>query len=139
MKKTILVLVASVLILGVLITGCATPVQGAQLDKLSLSDIDLSDVSLGTGIIWSQQNTGISVNAEGRVSATPDIALLEVGVEVQKENLQEAQQQAAQSMSSVMSVIKGKGIADKDIQTNQYSIYPVRNWDDKRNEEYMAG
>jgi uncharacterized protein YggE/predicted small secreted protein len=139
MKKTILLLVSSMLILGVLITGCATPVQGAQIDKVSLPDIDLSDVSLGTGIIWSQQNTGISVSAEGRVSATPDIALLEVGVEVQKENLQEAQQQAAQSMSSLMSVIKSKGIADKDIQTTQYSIYPIRNWDEKRNEEYMVG
>jgi len=139
MKKIILLLVSSVLILGVVLSGCAIPVQGAQLDEMNMPDINLSDVSLGTGIIWSQQNTGISVNAEGRVSAVPDIALLEVGVEVQKENLQEAQQQAAQSMSSVMSVIKNQGIDDKDIQTTQYSIYPVRNWDEKRNEEYMVG
>lgn len=139
MKKIILLLVSSVLILGVVLSGCAAPVQGAQLNKMNLPVIGSEDISFGSGIIWSQQNVGLWVTAEGRVNAVPDIALLQVGVEVQKEDLAEAQQQAAQSMSSVMSVLKGEGIADKDIQTSQYSIYPIRNWDEKKNREYLVG
>ena len=139
MKKIVLLLVSAVLILGVVLSGCAAPVQGKQLDKMNLPNMSLDDISFGSGIIWSQQNVGLWVTAEGRVYAVPDIALLQVGVEVQKEDLSEAQQQAAQSMSSVMTVLKGKGIADKDIQTSQYSIYPIRNWDEKKNREYLVG
>jgi uncharacterized protein YggE len=139
MKKIGLLLVSSLLVLGVVLSGCAAPVQGQQLDEVSLPVMGPQEIGLGSGIIWSQQNIGLWVTAEGKVNATPDIALLDVGVEVQKEDLSEAQHQAAESMSSVMSVLKGQGIADKDIQTSQYSIYPIRNWDEKKNQEYLVG
>lgn len=139
MKKTILVLMAALVILVVLISGCTSPVNGEQTSKPTLPPVNLPDIGLGSGIIWSQQNIGLWVTAEGKVTAAPDIALLDVGVEVQKINVSEAQKQAADSMSKVMSVLKGKGIADKDIQTQQYSIYPVRNWDDKRQQDYLVG
>jgi uncharacterized protein YggE len=139
MKKLVLLLISAVMVLGLVLSGCAAPVQGSQIDKVAPTALGPQDIGLGSGVIWSQQNIGLWVTAEGKVNAAPDIALLEVGVEVQKEDVAQAQQQAAQSMSAVMSAIKANGIADKDIQTSQYSIYPVRNWDDKKNQEYLVG
>ena len=139
MKKIVFVFMSALILLVLVLSGCSSPVNGEQLNRVTLPEIDMQDIGLGSGIIWSQQNVGLWVTAEGKVTVVPDIALLEVGVEVQKEKLSEAQSQAAESMSSVMSVLKGKGIADKDIQTQQYSIYPVRDWDDKNRQEYLVG
>lgn len=139
MKKSVLLVMAAILVLSLSLTGCVATAHGKQLDSVNLPVTVAQDIGLGSGIIWSQQNIGLWVTAEGKVYAAPDISLLDVGVEVQKANLTDAQRQAAESMSKIMKVLKAEGIADKDIQTRQYSIYPVRNWDDKKQQEYLVG
>jgi uncharacterized protein YggE len=83
-------------------------------------------------IILNQQNTGIWVTGEGKVSVVPDVAILNLGVEAQAKTVSEAQQQAAESMEAVMAVLDSQGIADKDIQTQYFSIYPVWNWENDK-------
>jgi len=80
-------------------------------------------------IILNQQNTGIWVTGEGKVSVVPDVAVLNLGVEAQAETVTEAQQQAAEAMEAVMAVLDEQDIAKKDIKTQYFSIYPVRRWD----------
>jgi len=84
------------------------------------------------GIILSQQSTGIWVTGEGKVSVVPDVAILNLGVEVQEETVAEAQQQAAEAMEAVMTVLDEQGIAKKDIKTQYFSIYPVRRWENDK-------
>ena len=91
------------------------------------------------GVIWSQQSVGLWVNGEGKVTAVPDIAILTLGVQVQKTTVAEAQQQAANSMDAVMKVLKSKGIADKDIQTQGYSIMPVWQYNSKDGSQTLVG
>ncbi|MDD4873537.1 MAG: SIMPL domain-containing protein [Dehalococcoidales bacterium] len=89
-----------------------------------------SSETQGTGnSIVSQQNVGIWVTGTGKVSVVPDIAVLNLGVSVQKATISEVQQQAANSMAAIMAVLESYNIAEKDIQTTNYSIYPVWNWD----------
>lgn len=85
----------------------------------------------GLGVVGSgsQQNTGIWVTGVGKLTITPDIAQLSLGVEFQAATVAEAQGQAAQAMSAVMAVLKSDGIADKDIATQGYNIYPVYSYD----------
>ena len=80
--------------------------------------------------ISSQQDIGIWVTGVGEVSVIPDIAVLVLGVEAQKDTVAEAQQAAAGAMGGVMNVLEDYGIDDKDIQTRQFSIQPVYRWDD---------
>jgi uncharacterized protein YggE len=68
---------------------------------------------------FSTQNAGIWVNGQGKVTVTPDIAVISMGIEAQAETIEEAQNQAAISMDGLMGVLKEAGIADKDI-TTQY-------------------
>jgi len=80
--------------------------------------------------IYSQQDVGIWVTGVGETTVTPDVAVLSLGVEVQKMTVAEAQQQAAQAMDDVMSVLDSHDIEEKDIQTQRYSIQPVKEWQD---------
>ena len=83
-------------------------------------------------IILSQQSTGIWVAGEGKVSVVPDVAILSLGIEAQEETVAEVQQQAAEAMEVVMTVLDDSGIAEKDIKTQYFSIYPVRRWENDK-------
>jgi uncharacterized protein YggE len=129
------ILVLIVLVVGV---GCSTATDsgdGASSRFIALAE----EAAKGTGIIWSQQSVGLWVNGEGKAYGIPDVALLTLGVEVQGNSVAEAQGRAAEAMDRVMKTLKGKGIADKDIQTQQFNIQIVKRWLDKENREEIIG
>jgi uncharacterized protein YggE len=74
------------------------------------------------------QNTGIWVSGQGQVAVVPDIATLTLGVNAQAARVADAQSQAVGAMNSVIQILKNKGIADKDISTVGFNIYPVTNY-----------
>ncbi|OGO24712.1 MAG: hypothetical protein A2144_14270 [Chloroflexi bacterium RBG_16_50_9] len=93
-----------------------------------------------TGLLpGSQQNTGIWVTGEGKVMVTPDVAVLTVGVEVQESTVTQAQNKASAAMNAVVPGLKANGVADKDIQTRQFSVYPVRNTNRDTGQEILVG
>jgi len=86
-----------------------------------------------------QQNTGIWVTGQGEAMAIPDIAELCLGIEAQADTVREAQAQASGAMDKVMEALKDNGVAEKDIQTQQFSIYPVTGWIEQWYEEEIIG
>ncbi len=91
----------------------------------------------GSGIIWSQQDTGIWVSGTGTITVVPDVAIISLGVEVEAATVAIAQAQAAVDMDSVINSLKANGVLEEDIKTQQYNIYPVRRWID--NKEVLVG
>ncbi len=89
---------------------------------------DAKEALKGLGIVCSQQNTGIWVTGEGKISVVPDVAILNLGVEAQALTVAEAQKQAAEAMEAVVGELDKHGIAKKDIKTQHFSIAPVRRW-----------
>jgi uncharacterized protein YggE len=87
----------------------------------------------------SNQQEGIWVNGRGEVSAAPDIAILQLGISAQQASVTDAQAEAATSMDRVMSALKNEGVADKDIQTQHFSIQQVTKWDQDKQEEIVIG
>lgn len=67
---------------------------------------------------------GIQVVGSGVVHAKPDMAWLTVGVQTRAQTAQEAQNQNNQQMANVIAALKGKGIAEQDIQTTGVSLNP---------------
>ncbi len=67
---------------------------------------------------------GIMVQGKGEVQVKPDIARLTLGVQTQAADSTRAAEQNAEITQKVTSAIRGAGVAEKDIQTNNYSIYP---------------
>jgi len=122
MKKFWLVAVSLVMMLAVVgFSGCS----GAT-------------TTIGTVDINSQQS-GIWVSGTGEVAVTPDIATLSLGIEAQADTVAEAQEQAAVAMAAVMASLADNGVAEKDIQTRYFSIYPVTRWDDYKDEQVIIG
>lgn len=87
----------------------------------------------------TNQQTGIWVNGEGKVTVTPDIANLQLGVEAQAGNVGEAQASANAAMNSVMDALKANGVAEKDIQTRFFNIQRVTRYDPDTQQEITIG
>lgn len=87
----------------------------------------------------SGQQEGIVVNGQGTVTVVPDIVNVNLGIQVQETSVAQAQTEATQAMDKVMAALKAKGVADKDIQTQQYSIQKVTRWDDTNQKEIVIG
>ena len=72
----------------------------------------------------------ISVNGGGSVVGEPDIATLRLGVSVEMETVAEAREIAASTMTAVVETLKANDIADRDIQTERFNIYPQYDYTD---------
>ena len=95
--------------------------------------------SSGTVVVQPGQQTGLWVVGEGKVSAVPDVAIISLGIEAQAKTVAEAQNQAAGAMDMVMKALTGNGVADKDIQTQRFSIVQVTRWNKDLNRDEVIG
>ncbi len=68
--------------------------------------------------------SGIAVTGAGTTSVKPDIALVNLGIEVTATTVADARSRAATTMDNLTKAVKGKGVADADIQTQFFNIYP---------------
>ena len=75
-------------------------------------------------ILPSPESRSVHVTGTGAVTAEPDIATIYLGVSVEKKTVEEAREEAASAMTAVIDALKDNDIADRDIQTENFSIYP---------------
>lgn len=68
--------------------------------------------------------SGIAVSGTGTTSVKPDVALVNLGIEVTSPTVAEARGKAATTMDALTKAVKAKGVADADIQTKFFNIYP---------------
>ena len=87
----------------------------------------------------NSQQEGIWVNGQGKVTATPDVANISLGIEAQAATVSEAQAEAASAMDKVMNALTKNGVAKKDIKTQYFNISKVTRWDDKNRQEVVLG
>jgi len=77
----------------------------------------------------------LSVDGQGTGTATPDMATVTIGVTTQGKDAAKAQNDNAWVSNHIQAAVRGLGIAEKDIQTRNYSFYPNYSTDkDRRNE-----
>ncbi|MBX0327859.1 SIMPL domain-containing protein [Oscillochloris sp. ZM17-4] len=69
----------------------------------------------------------ITVVGSGEVKVTPDTASVQIGVETTAPTTQEALSQNSAQASAIIEQIKALGVAEKDIQTSGFNIYPTYN------------
>jgi uncharacterized protein len=73
----------------------------------------------------------LNVNGSAQVTLAPDIAYISIGVHTQNADANEAVSSNATQSQKVMDALKAMGIDVKDIRTNNYSITPQQQTDDK--------
>lgn len=67
----------------------------------------------------------ISVSGTGKVTVTPDVADVTLGVDIQRGTAKAARDDAATTMTAIIAALKALGIADADIQTSTVSLNPI--------------
>jgi len=75
------------------------------------------------GNIEPASNT-ISVSGSGEAFSVPDIAAFSFSVSAEAQEVSEAQRQVTERMNIILAKLKSFGIEDRDIKTNNYSIWP---------------
>jgi len=76
----------------------------------------------------------LTVQGTGSVTVAPDIARLTLGVATTDADAAAAQDKNDDTMAKVLAAIRDAGVAEKDIQTTQYTAYPRYNYESPYNE-----
>jgi hypothetical protein len=90
-------------------------------------------------IITSNQQTGIWVTGEGKVTIKPDIANISLGVSSQEASVADAMAKTTDAMSKVLASLKANNIEAKDIQTQQFNINPAYTYDPQTGNQTISG
>ena len=127
--------VAGIGALLMLVMACALEGEAATLQPGSGDGITTdSQPPAHYGGFGAQRGTSINerpaiwVNGQGKVTIDPELAVLDLGVEVTMETVANARDEAATSMESVMTALKSNGVEEKDIQTRNFDIRPRYEW-----------
>ncbi len=70
----------------------------------------------------------VSVNGSGSVTISPDLATVNVGVVAQAADAKDATSENNQIIAEITSVLMDLGVAEADIQTSNFSIYPMQDY-----------
>ncbi len=114
-------------------------IAGLVLAQTSGDKSDTTSVPGSVSVNIPNQQVGIWVNGEGKVTVVPDLGILQLGVEAQANTVAAAQTQATTAMNAVIAALKANGVDEKDIQTQYFSINKVTRWDDKGYTEIVIG
>jgi uncharacterized protein YggE len=68
----------------------------------------------------------ITVVGEGKAKIKPDIAQINIGIEIVGDTVKDASSQAADTMDAVIATLTAQGVAEKDIQTSGYNVWVER-------------
>lgn len=80
-------------------------------------------VAVPTYQVGSSQ-AGIWVRGQGKLSLTPDVALITLGVETTAKTVTEARNESATAMDAIVTAVKRYNLGDRDIQTTSFNIWP---------------
>lgn len=87
-----------------------------------------------------KRGTGtISVRGRGHVEARPDEASLTIGVEKVSLSQEDASEDAARFMDSVINILRDIGVTEENIATRRISISPYKKWSDYSREYVICG
>lgn len=73
----------------------------------------------------------ITVSGTGLVTLTPDIARVSIGVHSQDASATTAMNDNNEKTEAVIAAIREAGVAEQDIQTTNFSVYPQQQYDDR--------
>ena len=130
MKSKVLI---TMILVGILAAVGLAGLSGCSSTGAAAQDGQPVNVNVGS------QQTGIWVNGQGKVTVTPDIANVTLGISAQSSSVADAQSQAATAMEKVMSALTGNGVAKNDIKTQNFNIQRLTRYDKDTQREVVTG
>ena len=101
------------------------------IGPLLILTLTACDVNIASEVLSSSAvDRTIHVTGSGSVTGEPDIATLDLGVSVEKKTVAEAREEAASAMTALINSLQANNVAEKDIKTENFSIYPQYDYTD---------
>ncbi len=85
-----------------------------------------------TIILPGDQQNQIHVAGTATIKAPPDIATVQIGVQTFSEEVEAAVDENNRKSEDIISALRQEGVAEKDIQTSRFNIYPQRDYKNNR-------
>jgi uncharacterized protein YggE len=92
----------------------------ALLTALALSALASASAALGA----DEPSPRILVNGQGSAEIAPDMAVLQLSVTREADTAREALDANSAAMAQVIKALRAEGVAERDLQTNNFSIQP---------------
>ncbi|HEV8406286.1 MAG TPA: SIMPL domain-containing protein [Nitrososphaera sp.] len=135
-NKQMFALIAGILAIGMV----AASIAGGQMlnaqaqnakGNVTSSSVDLEcdpDAEICQQQIEDVVQSVVSTSGTATVKVNPDKVTVTIGVETRGQTAEEAAAANAKLMEKVLAALKSLGIADDQISTNWYSVYPLYEW-----------
>lgn len=79
------------------------------------------------------------VSGLGETKATPDMAILSIGVDAQAASAAQALKDNSAKMNATIARLKARGVADKDMQTQNLAVNPLYKYDNQGGSPKIVG
>jgi uncharacterized protein len=122
------------------ITSRLLPLFGALIAVALVAAVVLSASGGGNKAVSAAETDAtrtVNVSGTGRVTLTPDIVTMQLGVDIRNADLGAAQREAAETMEGLIAALRSAGIAERDIQTSGYNIW--LEYDYNKNPQTVVG
>jgi hypothetical protein len=127
-----------ILKIGAIIVSFAIIIAGGMIGGTYLLSKRPTYIQMNTGTDGKPVNN-ISVTATGKVSVTPDLVTFEATYNNKKSDIKSVQEDLTRNNNQIIQALKDKGVADKDIQTKDFSITPSYRWEYSSNKRLDDG
>jgi len=78
------------------------------------------------------QGTLLSISADGKTTAQPDMAVISLGVQTNGDTAASATAENARRMTALMQAVRRAGVADRDVQTSNLNVSPQYQYQDNQ-------
>lgn len=121
-------------------TSSRTPIRATRAATALAAAAALFLVLPATARAGFEGQRNITVTGQGEAMGAPDMATLHVGVQTQAKDAAEAARRNEEVVKRIMAALEAQGIAEKDLQTADYSIWPEQRHDPQgENEMTIVG
>ena len=122
------VVAAALLAVAALAAGCMRDEEGSDISAAGGLESGMIAAGMSAESLAAQgaavSGAGITVVGTGSVTATPDTAEWSFGVQTSGDTAASALTANSSAMDQVIAALRGAGVAEDDLQTQQVSVYP---------------
>ena len=129
------VVIGVILVLAFAVTLTQTEKQAISQD----SDVITDELITHWLEKYDPSEQTISVTGSATSSSSPDTLIVILGVESEAKTANESLSKNSNSLNSVISSLTNSGISKDSIQTSNFTIYPLYEWSDVKDEQILIG
>ncbi len=112
------------------------------LGALGIDRIFQAGINLNNLTHWQKPNSTndtITISGQGKVTAIPDIGMIDVSVQSRGQTIVQVQTESTKKMNAINEYLKSFGIEKKDLKTTNYNLNPIYSYNPKDGKQNFDG